>query len=220
MDQLRQSYGGDRSESLAQILSAQYQPQQAMSAMDQQLISSGISASTALKTKQMELDKANNRDFQTRQSQIYDERRKALQGQIMLKNIMEGKRAAISAYFNHIAEMYDERDPFQAREKELVLSGLGRLETILSGKPEAAAAALETADKLGFTKPERSAGGASLTKKADEVEDKKKSDAKKNAPKEPDLHSEIGAAIDMWSDLEKELTPDYSPSQNAEPISI
>lgn len=213
MQQLQQSYGGDRSESLAQIMGMQYQPQGATSAMAQQMLSSGMSASTALKTKQMDVNYLTNRDFQQRQNQLYDERKKALQSQIMLKNIMEGKKAALKAYYGAVASMYDERDPYQAEEKRRVLSGMNMLEDLMSGAPEQAMAASETMDKLKFS-PATMAGGAQLKQKADDVvakdkEAKKKSQAKENAAKADASVASGNALIDMLDELEKFGTPVY-----------
>ncbi len=163
MNTLQQLYGGDRSDTLAQLLAMQYQPQGAMSAMGQQMLSSGMSASTALKTKAMDVNYANNRDFQQRQSQIYEERRKALQSQIMLRHMMEGRRMATLGYFDQVAGALDERDPYQAGEKQKILSGRNMLETLLSGGVEQAAGAYEALKEQGATSPQTYAGMQQLT---------------------------------------------------------
>jgi hypothetical protein len=170
MNNLQQSYGGDRSESLAQLLGLHYQPQDAMSAMDQQMFQTGMTSSTALKSKAMELDSLAGRDFQQRQQQIYEERRKALQSQIMLRHMMEGRRMATLGYFDQIAGALDERDPYQAGEKQKVLSGRNFLENLLSGGAEQQAGAWEALGAQGATSPQTYAGMQQLTDRGEKYQ--------------------------------------------------
>lgn len=75
MQQLQGSYRGDQSEMLSQIMGGDYDPQTALSAMAQQMLSAGMSSSTALKTAAMKEDAASNRDLLTRQYQMIAEKR-------------------------------------------------------------------------------------------------------------------------------------------------
>lgn len=75
MQQLQNTYGGDRSDTLAQILGLDYDPQGAMAAMAQQMLSTGMGSSTALKTRAMQDSTALNQLFLGRQYAMNDARR-------------------------------------------------------------------------------------------------------------------------------------------------
>ena len=75
MQQLQSSYGGDRSDTLAQIFGLDYDPQGQMAAMAQQMLSTGMGSSTQLKTRVMADNAMMNRDFLARQYAMNDSRR-------------------------------------------------------------------------------------------------------------------------------------------------
>ena len=75
MQQLQSSYGGDRSDTLAQIFGLDYDPQGQMAAMAQQMLSTGMGSSTAIKTRAMQDDAQLNREFLARQYSANAERR-------------------------------------------------------------------------------------------------------------------------------------------------
>ena len=86
MQNLQGTYGGDRSDTLAQILGMDYDPQGQMAQMSNAMLQTGMASSTALKKE----DAATNRQFMsqqfqmnqnklTRKQQLEDERRKRAQ---------------------------------------------------------------------------------------------------------------------------------------------
>ena len=72
MQQLQSSYGGDRSDTLAQILGGDYDPQGQMAAMAQQMLATGMGSSTQLKTRAMADAAQLNRDMLQRQYLMND----------------------------------------------------------------------------------------------------------------------------------------------------
>jgi hypothetical protein len=71
MQQLQGSYGGDRSDTLAQIMGMDYDPQGQMAQMSNAMLQTGMSASTALKKE----DAATYRQFLNQQFQMNESKR-------------------------------------------------------------------------------------------------------------------------------------------------
>lgn len=87
MQQLQNTYGGDRSDTLATILGLDYDPQGYMAQMANNMLQTGMSSSTSLKTAAMAQNAADNRQFVQNQMDM----NKARRDQTMIRNAAGAK---------------------------------------------------------------------------------------------------------------------------------
>lgn len=134
MQQIQGPYQGDRSDTLAAILGLDYDPQGHMAQMAQQMLSTGMSSSTSLKTAAMQAQAQANRDFVNQQMEMNKARRE----QTMLRNAagaqlrgrQQGTLKTLGMYLDMLNQYPD--DPYMQREAAALRSQIGGLQGAFS----------------------------------------------------------------------------------------
>lgn len=160
--QLNSGYQGDRSDTLAQILGLDYDPQGAMAQMAQSMLQTGMGSSTQLKTAAMAQQGADNREFIARQTEMNRNRR----DQTMLRNAagaqLRGRQEGILKTLGMYMGMLDQYpdDPVMAEEARQLKGMIYGLQGAFSqpGALESRVAMLNELVNRGMTDA-RTAGG-------------------------------------------------------------
>ena len=124
MQNLQGTYGGDRSDTLAQILGTDYDPQGHMAQMANAMLQTGMSASTAIKTAAMNNAARQNEAFINMQVNANKERRQMNDLRNLASQQLRGRQRGITETLSTYMNMLDPNDPYQAEEKKLMMGQL------------------------------------------------------------------------------------------------
>jgi hypothetical protein len=163
MQNIQRSYGGDQSDTLAQILGIDYDPQGHMAQMAQQMLSSGMGASTSLKVAAMNNAARQNEAFVNMQMNMNKERRQMNDLRNLAGQQLRGRQRGITETLSTYMGMLDPNDPYQAEEKKIMMGQLLGLQGAFSqpGSTAERAAMLDQMVNSELTAPDV-AGGVML----------------------------------------------------------
>lgn len=171
MQQLQNTYGGDRSDTLATILGLDYDPQGYMAQMANNMLQTGMSSSTNLKTTAMAQNAADNRQFIQNQLDMNKARREESKLRAMSAGQLRGQRRAMVDTLGTYMGMLDPNDPFARQEAAAMQQQISGLEGILNrgGTLEEQAAVTKYLTESGLADPTVAGGMVLLQRKAAEA---------------------------------------------------
>lgn len=167
MQQLQGTYRGDQSDTLAQILGLDYDPQNYLAQMAQQMLSTGMSSSTQLKTAAMQQEGQNNREFLARQYEMNKLRKEQSELRNAATAGLRGRQSGIISSLGAYMDMLDPDDPYAKEEAAAMQKQIAGLQNAFNqgGSLAERAATLQAIMETGLTEPTVAGGMVTLKRK-------------------------------------------------------